>query len=67
MAETSSFAHEIILKFKGRILVIIKGKIKLVALKLFCGVYIYIYIYIYIYMYISGSMISIFSEKRKKR
>ena len=40
MAETSSFAHEIILKLDGRILVIIKGKIKLVALKLFCGVYI---------------------------
>ena len=35
-AETSNFAHEIILKLEGHILVIIEEKINLVALKLFC-------------------------------
>ena len=37
--ETSSFVHEIIVKLEGCILVIIKREVKLVALKLFCGVY----------------------------
>ena len=38
-AQDTSFVHEIIVKLKGRILVIIKGEIKLLVLKLFCGVY----------------------------
>ena len=33
---TSSFVHEMIFKLKGRILVIIKGKIKVMELKLIC-------------------------------
>ena len=41
--ETSDFVHEIIIKLEGRILVIIKGEIKLVVLTLFYGVYLWSY------------------------